>query len=30
MMGSRNPDWTDLAETWFVNVSMSGSSLRSE
>jgi putative endonuclease len=25
-----NPGWTDLAETWFVDVSLSDSSLRSE
>jgi putative endonuclease len=25
-----NPEWTDLAKTWFVAVSMSDSSLRSE
>ncbi len=30
MIGSMNPEWTDLAETWFVDVSMSDYSLRSE
>ena len=30
LIATMNPEWTDLAEHWFVNVSMSDSSLRSE
>ena len=30
MIHSRNPEWNDLAEDWFVDVSRSDSSLRSE
>jgi putative endonuclease len=30
LIATMNPGWTDLAELWFVDVSMSDSSLRSE
>ena len=30
LISSMNPEWNDLAENWFVDVSMSDSSLRSE
>jgi putative endonuclease len=30
MIGSSNPEWIDLAEPWFSDVSRSDSSLRSE
>lgn len=30
LISSMNPEWNDLAENWFMDVSMSDSSLRSE